>query len=96
MTFEWDEAKNLQNVRKHGYSFEDAPQVFEGVYLELEDEREDYGELRYLVYGLLKGNLKSNVVVVCYTPRAGEVYRIISMRKGNKGETNSYYQNAGF
>ena len=84
--------KNARNVRKHGYSFEDASQVFEGVYLELEDEREDYGEPRRLVYGLLKGN----VVVICYTPRAGEVYRIISVRKGNKGETNSYYQSAGF
>lgn len=41
MTFEWDDAKNRRNIRKHGYSFEDAPQAFEGVYLELEDTRYD-------------------------------------------------------
>lgn len=51
MTFEWDDAKNRQNVHKHGYSFEDAAQVFAGVYLELEDTRYDYGERRYLVCG---------------------------------------------
>jgi uncharacterized DUF497 family protein len=26
--FEWDEAKNLSNQRKHGVSFEEASQVF--------------------------------------------------------------------
>lgn len=46
MTFEWDEAKSRVNVRKHGYSFEDAEKVFVGIYLEVEDNREDYGELR--------------------------------------------------
>ena len=92
MTFEWDEAKSRRNVRKHGYSFRDARKVFEGVYLEVEDDREDYGEPRYLVFGLLKGN----VVVVCYTPRGEDTYRIISMRKGNRYETDAYYQYAGF
>lgn len=91
MKFEWDEAKNERNIRKHGYSFEDAPWVFEGIYLEVEDTREDYGEPRYLVFGLLR----DTVVVICYTPREN-AYRIISMRKGNKHETNAYYQNAGF
>ncbi len=92
MTFKWDEAKSRGNVRKHGYSFEDAEKVFSGVYLEVEDDREDYGEPRYLVFGLLKGN----VVVVCYTLRGEDTYRIISMRKGNRNETDAYYQYAGF
>ncbi len=27
MIFEWDEAKNVSNVRKHGISFEDAKTI---------------------------------------------------------------------
>lgn len=88
MTFEWDDAKNRHNVHKHGYSFEDAAQVFSGVYLELEDTRYNYGERRYLVVGMLR----QRVVVICYTPRVVDTYRIISMRKATKDEANAYYR----
>ena len=36
--FEWDEAKNLSNRRKHGVSFEEASQVFrDPLYVSVED-----------------------------------------------------------
>lgn len=50
--------------------------------------RYNYGEPRYLLVGSLRGQ----VVVICYTPRALDTYRIISMRKANKHETDAYYQ----
>ena len=53
MELEWDEAKRENNLRKHGLDFRDAAQVLEGYTLELEDDREDYGEFRYLAVGLL-------------------------------------------
>lgn len=47
-----------------GLAFEDAAIVFEGVTLEVEDARKDYGEPRIICYGFLAGRL----VVVGYPP----------------------------
>ena len=47
MQFEWDEAKNLANIQKHGIDFADVPLVFENEMLMDLDERFDYGEARY-------------------------------------------------
>jgi len=44
MTFEWDEAKNRANIRKHGFDFADAEEMFRGPLLVRPDTREDYGE----------------------------------------------------
>jgi uncharacterized DUF497 family protein len=46
MRFEWDEAKNLSNQRKHGVSFERASAVFlDPLCVSVEDRVED-GETR--------------------------------------------------
>ena len=44
--FEWDEAKNLENVRKHEIDFADVSKMFEGSMLIELDDRFDYGEDR--------------------------------------------------
>ena len=87
MELEWDEAKRENNLRKHGLDFQDAAQVLEGYTLELEDDREDYGEFRYIAVGLLR----FTVVVLVYTAREN-IYRIISMRKADNDEENFYRQ----
>ena len=61
--------------------FEDAQAVFEGLTVEVEDTRKDYGEKRIICYGLLAGRM----VVVGYTPR-GAVRHVFSMRKANDRE----------
>ncbi len=61
--------------------FEDALAVFEGMTVEVEDTRKDYGERRLLCFGLLVGRL----VVIGYTPR-GPVRHVFSMRKANDRE----------
>ena len=33
MRFEWDEAKNRANLRKHGFHFADAAEMFDGPFL---------------------------------------------------------------
>jgi uncharacterized DUF497 family protein len=58
--------------------FEDALVVFDGLTVDVEDMRKDYGEKRIIGYGLLAGRM----VVVGYTPR-GTVRHIFSMRKAN-------------
>jgi uncharacterized DUF497 family protein len=64
-----------------GLAFEDAALVFEGVTMEVEDNRKDYGEVRLVCYGCLMGRL----VVVGYTLR-GEDRHVFSMRKANARE----------
>jgi len=53
MEYEWDEAKRLANLRKHGIDFIDIPTVFEGYIVTVEDDRYDYGEQRFVTFGLL-------------------------------------------
>ncbi len=65
--FEWDEAKNQSNIRKHGIDFRDAVKVFDKPTLDREDRRQDYGEMRVNSIGDLDGLL---VVNVTHTPTA--------------------------
>lgn len=46
MKYEWDAAKNVVDQIKHGISFEEARQIFEGDVLTGVDNRRDYGETR--------------------------------------------------
>lgn len=57
MLFEWDEAKNLENIRKHKIGFADVPQMFDGSMLIELDDRFDYGEDRQI--DMNDKNLKS-------------------------------------
>jgi uncharacterized DUF497 family protein len=90
MKYEWDEAKNRKNIAKHGFSFEDADQVFSRPCVTFEDDRLDYGEERLITLGLLEGRL----VVIAHSPR-DEGTRIISMRKGNRREQKIYQERLG-
>jgi len=77
----YDSEKRKRTLAERGLDFEDAPLVFAGVTVELDDLREDYGERRVICYGWLAARL----VVVGYTPR-GTVRHIFSMRKANARE----------
>lgn len=87
MKFEWNEQKNQINYEKHGLSFEDAELVFESNTISFKDDREDYGEERFITLG----ELKSRVVVVVHTKR-DFLTRIISMRKANEREKKIYFE----
>ncbi|MFN7523722.1 MAG: BrnT family toxin, partial [Aphanizomenon sp.] len=82
MQFEWDEAKNLENIRKHQIDFQDVYKIFDSPMLIEVDERFDYGEERWFGIGFL-GN---GVAVVVWTEKQGNVIRIISARKANRYE----------
>ena len=81
MRISYDPLKRERTLLERGLDFNDASLVFEGVTVEVEDVRRDYGERRIICYGLLAGRL----VVVGYTPR-GAVRHIFSMRKANDRE----------
>lgn len=81
MRISYDSAKRQKTLDERGLDFEDAPLVFDGLTLEVEDTRRDYGETRMICFGYLEGRL----VVIGYTPR-GLVRHIFSMRKANGRE----------
>ena len=81
MHISYDPAKRNRILAERGLDFEDAPAVFAGVTVEVEDARRDYGERRIICYGYLMGRM----VVIGYTPR-GAVRHIFSMRKANARE----------
>jgi len=89
MRFEWDEAKNRSNIRKHGIDFSDAIDIFDHPYLSACDDTGDYGEERWRAIGWMKALLG----VVVYTERQGDVVRVISARKATKREVSGYEKN---
>ena len=84
--FTWDEKKRKLNLAKHGIDFADAPAIFDGPLVTVEDTRERYGEPRYIALGLLQ----DVVVSLVYTERADEI-RIISIRKALKHEARFFF-----
>ena len=90
--FEWDGAKAKSNVRLHGVSFDAARTVFKDVFaVEREDEREHYGEPRFVIIGKAEDGF---MLAVVYTER-GDRIRIISARRATKLEEEDYLrQNA--
>ena len=87
MRFEWDEKKNSENIRKHRLDFADAWQVFENPLLAKLDDRENYGEDRWIGVGIMSNGI---VVVLIFTKKEQETIRIISMRKATKNERTRY------
>jgi uncharacterized DUF497 family protein len=75
--FEWDDSKSAQCLRERGFTFAFVLPAFVDPHRRVEiDERHEYGETRYRLYGRIDGRL----FVVAYAMR-GHVVRIISARK---------------
>ncbi|MEO1353255.1 MAG: BrnT family toxin [Cyanobacteria bacterium J06635_15] len=87
MEFEWDETKRSINLNKHGIDFADVPPVFDGDTVTMEDDRYDYGEDRFVTFGLLQGR----VLAVVHT-ETDDVIRLISVRKATKNEQRLYFE----
>ncbi len=49
--YNWDPLKNRANRLKHGLDFVDAIRIFDGPVVFLPDDREDYGEERWVAMG---------------------------------------------
>jgi uncharacterized protein len=87
MKFEWDPAKELANIAKHGLSFELAKTIWKGPIYTIVDYRYEYGETRFQT----TGSLASLVVVLVVHTEDDETIRIISARKATPNERKIYY-----
>jgi uncharacterized protein len=88
MNFEWDDHKNESNIVNHGFDFADADRIFNAPMVIDRDEREDYGEDRWIATGLLD----SRIVVVVYTEPDDRTIRVVSLRKALSHERRRYEQ----
>jgi hypothetical protein len=77
----YDPKKREEALVTRGLDFEDAQYVFDGPSFEVEDLRKNYGERRFVCFGMLGDRM----VVVGYTPR-GTNRHVFSMRKANDRE----------
>lgn len=83
--FEWDEAKHERNMALHGLDFADVAEFDWTTALLKRDERQEYGEPRYIAVGKLLNRL----TVLVFTIRESKM-RIISWRKANHREKKAY------
>jgi uncharacterized DUF497 family protein len=90
LAFEWDQAKAKTNLEKHGVSFLTAAAIFSNERLERIDDREDYGEIRWIALG----RVGIDVFRVVFTWRGESLIRIVSTQKGSKDEQEIYYREA--
>ena len=89
LRFEWNPAKAIANVRKHGVSFEDAQTVFSDERARLIDDPDhSHEEERFVLLGL-SSSLRLLVVAHSYRSEGG-VIRIISARRATRAEERSY------
>lgn len=83
--FEWDPAKEAQNIDERGLDFTTASRIWGSPLVEKLDQRRDYGETRIIATGVSD----ASILVVVYTWR-GERRRIISARKANSRERQRF------
>ena len=89
LAFEWDDAKAEANLGAHGVSFKLAKTVFKDPFaIERINDRDDYGEERFVMIGMAKESILS---FVAYTERAERI-RIISARRATQYEQDDYFQ----
>ena len=87
MRVEWDENKRLANLKRHGFDFVGIEAVFENETRTVVDDRFDYGETRFVTFGLLEGR----VIAVVHTD-IDDGIRIISVRKATKNEQRKFFE----
>ena len=86
MRFQYDPAKAVANLKKHGVSFADAEGVLEDPLALTVQDPDSEGEARYITIGV--GSAGELLVVVC--SERNDKYRIISARRPTRKELKSY------
>jgi uncharacterized DUF497 family protein len=85
MAIIFDPVKRDRALAERGLDFARCADIFAGEHVTAEDDRNDYGEQRYITVGWLE----QRMIVVVWTQRSGD-RRIISMRKANDREQKVY------
>jgi len=90
--FEWDEAKAVSNLKKHGVSFDTAMLAFADPFALTHQDRIESGELRWQTLGMVDARLLLLVAHTVQEHEEGEIIRIISAREADRKEKRRYDQ----
>lgn len=88
--FEWDEFKNVANLRKHGISFEEAIKIFEDPGYRSEQDRTENGEERWQSFGRIGPLLLAMAAHTWSEANGDEIVRVISARYATPKERRNH------
>jgi uncharacterized protein len=84
---EWDPKKAADNLREHGVAFGEAATVLTDDYALTREDPDSFGEQRFVTLGM---SSTGALLVVVFTHREPDIYRIISAWKANKPQRKLY------
>ena len=87
MSIDWDPNKAADNLREHKVSFAEAATVLSDDYALTREDPDAIGEQRFVSLGM---SATGAMLVVVYTHREPDIYRIISAWKAIKPQRTQY------
>jgi uncharacterized DUF497 family protein len=90
MRFEWDEAKNQRNLRKHDVRFETAALAFQDPYVLTQREESIGDEERWITLGAVSQGVVLFIVHTWRERDEEEIFCIISARAATPRERRGY------
>ena len=87
MDIDWDPTKAAENLREHKVSFSEAATVLSDDYALTREDPDSFGEQRFVSLGM---SATGSMLVVVYTHREPDIYRIISAWKAIKPQRKQY------
>ena len=82
--FEWEEAKAIANLEKHGVSFREAREIFDDEFMQL--MYDDDAEERFIAIGMSR---TWKLLIVVHTIR-NDRFHLISARNATNSERRTY------
>ena len=87
VNIDWDPKKAEANLREHGITLAEAATVLTDDYALTREDPDSLGEQRFVSLGM---SAASALLVVVYTHREPDIYRLISAWKANKPQRKQY------
>jgi uncharacterized DUF497 family protein len=85
--FAWDPAKAAANLETHGVSFAEASTIFSDDFALTREDPIALGEQRFVTLGFSD---TGNLLVVVYTHREPDIFRVISAWRANRRQRLEY------
>ena len=90
MKIDWDSNKADANIRAHDVAFSEAATVLSDDFSLSREDPDSVGEQRFITLGMSATGV---LLVVVYTHREPDIYRLISAWKANKPQRKTYEKN---
>ena len=90
MHVDWDPHKAAANLREHGVAFAEAVTVFTDDFALTREDPDARGEQRFVTLGM---SATGTLLVVVFTHREPDIYRLISAWKANQPQRKHYEKN---